>query len=178
MIENIILFLNTHLALLTLLMPWKSIPITYIVTNDSETWLYSLWNMFYMPNWPLNANQVEDESLSTGVNWFIGLLCVMLLLSLTALAMNTVLVDHKHPYVFTIVNLLNFLVSVGLGVFVLVSQKSFDDSFAHIMETYKHLLVIGEYDTRKMFFSITPIFFFSLCVLYLVVNDMKKYYAR
>lgn len=140
MIQELATFTSTHLAMVTLLMPWKKI---VMKSNDTAV-LWTIWDMLNLDKWPY-AEGKDDDSLLTMTKLFLSLTVVLLAMTILSFAL-VVVFPSLDPNVYSIVDFLTWGLVIGLLVCMITSQSDFDASWAYQYG--------NTYDTDKMFLPI------------------------
>lgn len=178
MIEELVAFTSTHLAMVTFLMPWKKIVETTIAEPKVDTTvLWTIWDMNNVDKWyykTMNATStmpVEDESLSTMVIVFLTLLVVSLALSISKWALVT-FYNAIDPNVTSVVDFLSWGTVLSLLITMVISQSDFDKAWAfnyHEIYEPEHTA-----DTDAMFLPIGVVAVHLAILSYFVGNDIME----
>lgn len=176
MIEELVAFTSTHLAMVTFLMPWKKIVETNIVTtNVTTTKLFSLFDMMEVDKWYYKMSTtvppvpLDDESLTTMVTTIICLAIISLLFSIVSFGLRT-FYPAIDPNIHSIVDFTSWGTVLALLVVSLISQGDFDASWAF---GYRAGLGLDHTaDTDKMFLSVGVIVIHLLMLSYFVGKDI------
>jgi hypothetical protein len=133
MIEELVAFTSTHLAMVTLLMPWKKIVVTdeNVDPHTKENVLKTLWDMFNLDKWGYKmdgSTVLYDDSLPTMVNVFLSMSVVILAMAILGFGLR-LLYPSLDPNIFSVVDFINWGLILGLLVTMLISQSDFDESW-------------------------------------------------
>lgn len=153
MIEELVAFTSTHLAMVTFLMPWKKL--TTGEGDDLEVHLWTLFDMFNKKEWVYMDKSVDpavakvDDSLPTMVKVLLSLAVVSLFLSIVAFVLRS-FYQTVDANVHSIVDFLSWGSVLGLLIVSVISQSDFDRSFDKHYRTAPADVI----DSEKMFLSL------------------------
>jgi hypothetical protein len=149
MIEELVTFTSTHLAMVTFLMPWKKL--TTGEGDDLEVHLWTLFDMFNKKEWVYMDNGVAkvDESLPGIVTALLSLAVVSLFLSIVAFVLRS-FYQTVDSNVHSIVDFLSWGSVLGLLIVSVLYQSDFDRSFDKHYRTAPADVI----DSEKMFLSL------------------------
>lgn len=177
MIEELVAFTSTHLAMITLLMPWKKILVTDSAptTPVSVTVLHTLWDMMNVDKWYHKMSTdtvpvpVENTDLHSSVVILVTLSVMSLFFSVSGYGIRTIL-PAADTNIISIVDFLHWGTVLSLLVMALVDQADFDEAWAF---SYRPGLP-GEItaDTDKMFLSVGVIAVHIVVLSYVVGKDI------
>jgi hypothetical protein len=180
MIEELVAFTSTHLAMVTLLMPWKKIvEIKTVGTAHVGTnILLSLFDMNNVAKWgksmsPGNAEpELFNDDLPGTVHVLIGLAAAVLLMSIVSFVLR-LMYNTLDPNVFSVIDFVNWGLTLGLLTVTLVNQGDFDESWKHDYRVGNVPADIGA-DTDKMFLSVGVIAVHLLMTTFFVGKDIME----
>ena len=156
MYELFVAFLSTHLAMVTYLMPWKK-----IITASGEHVLYTLWD----------ANNIEtwvNTDLPSSVHTIIGLTTAVLAVSVLTYILRQ-FYAALNPDIYSVLDLTNWGLILGVLVVTLTCQADFDTEFA---------LKYPGGDTNKLFLTIAIISVHLLLITLFVAKDLYERMQR
>lgn len=171
MIDELVAFTSTHLAMVTLLMPWKKIVLKDTVDDEVYNKLWTLWDMMNVEKWYYKMSggtpnvEVEDESLGTMTLVFLVLVFMSLALAIVKWGIVTFF-SAMNPDVTSVVDFLSWGTVLSLLITMVVSQADFDASFAH------HYRQQADTDTDKMFLSLGVVVIHLAVLSYFVGKDV------
>lgn len=162
MIEELVAFTSTHLAMVTLLMPWKK-----IVTGtgeDASTGLVTIWTMLEVDEWPYMDGGVMkiNDTLPTMVILLLTFSVLALALSIGAWGLRT-FYKTIDPNVTSIVDFLTWGCVLSTLIVMVVSQSDFDASWAK---------TFPDADTDKMFLPLGVVCVHLAMLSYFVGKDI------
>lgn len=161
--EILLEFLSTHLAMVSLLMPWKR---TSIGTVNH---LWTLFDMINVDTWKVgmvDGVAVYDDDLGTKTNVFIGLAVTVLVSSIISFAASVL--HPRETGIRLSLSFVNFVLGVVLLSLVVAFQEDFD----------KYFKVLGggdtAYDSEQMFLSVGVLAGYVFLNLVCLVDKVKE----
>lgn len=119
--EILVDFLNTHLAMVAFLMPWKRVTIT-VATVEHHS-LYTLFDMLNIDQWVIAAGETDD-SLETKTHAFIGLAVALLVCCILSFV-SSVFYANESGIRFGL-DFVNFSLGTVLLILAIRFQSDFD----------------------------------------------------
>lgn len=177
MLDQLMGFVSTHLALTTLLMPWKQIVTTTIATGKQEEVIdIYIWDMLRQENWFYKMSTdatpvpVSDDSLCNMVMVMFIMAVVSIILTIITYGIRTFFptVDSN---VSSVVDFASWVTLVSLFFCFMLSQADFDASWAFGYRAGLGLPVTA--DTEKMFLPIGIVVLHLIMLSYYVGYDIK-----
>lgn len=118
--EILLDFLNTHLAMVAFLMPWKRVTTTTNTIKHHQLW--SLFNMLNIDQWQIAVDKFDD-SLESKTHIFIGLVVGLLVCCIFSFILSTF-----FPNMLRIRFGLDFI-NFSLGTILLILAIAFQNDF-------------------------------------------------
>lgn len=128
--EVVVDFLNTHLAMVMFLMPWKRITTTVGTGADavSTNTLYTLFDFLNIDKWMVGAGKYDD-GLVTKTHAFIGLSVVLLLSCI--MSFGTVVFYTRESTMRFGLDFINFSLGSVILILAITFQADFDAYWKH-----------------------------------------------
>lgn len=185
MIEELVVFTSTHLAMITLLMPWKKIVVvntvgTNVTTTTTTNTLMTLFDMNNVAKWgdgiSTGDNEMElyNDDLPGTVTMFIGLAAAILFMSIVSFV-TRLMYKTVDANVLSVIDFVSWGVTLGLLVMALTEQGDFDVSWKHQWRIGGKGITGDVVDTDKMFLSV------GVITVHLIMNSVfvgKDIYER
>jgi hypothetical protein len=134
--EIVINFLNTHLAMVAFLMPWKRVSIEEKATGEVSHHLWTLFDLIHMKKdeWVIGMNNELDESLHAKSLSFLGVSVSLLFVTIVAMLAN---VFYPREIVPRFTNdVVAFLIGTTLLVLCVAFQSDFDAYWSYASKSY------------------------------------------
>lgn len=180
MIEELVSFTSTHLAMVTLLMPWKKIVETTtvgtVVTTNNV--LHSLFDMANIEKWGYKMStasppvELFNADLPGDVHMLIGLASTVVFMAIVSFVLR-LMYNTLDPNVFSVVDFISWGATLGLLVVTLTTQSDFDASWKHDYRAGKVGTTLTA-DTDKMFLSVGVIAVHLTMQTYFVGKDIME----
>lgn len=124
--EILVDFLNTHLAMVAFLMPWKRVTTTVATVEHHSLW--SLFDMLNVDQWMI-ATGKTDDSLETKTHTFIGLVVTLLVCCIISFG-SSVFYPNESGIRFGL-DFINFSLGTVLLILAITFQGDFDAYWKH-----------------------------------------------
>jgi hypothetical protein len=163
-------FLNTHLAMVVFLMPWKRITVT--AGGESQNGLFSLFNFLNIDPWVVGMDTVDD-TLVTKTHTFIGLSVVLLVSCILSFA--TSVFYAKDVGVRFGLDFINFALGSVILILAVTFQSDFDAYWKFISDNAPSGAVV---DYEQMFLVVGVLVGQIVLSLLCMADKFKDVYEK